>query len=287
MASVRSLRLFPWGCVPRFPPESTLGGLTEDGEPTGERLIFDTGSGTYYPFEMPISHAVQMWWRVRHWKLSFEYYYFRTLTTEDPGSYQETPQEAITLTTEDSPPSDAFSAPYLFAEDEMDLACRGGFGDYETAAVQLQWTKEITRNFVITTPPARSGSFQAPLVAAFSVSTQQQGFPPPFCFTASSSEFNGGRIAGSIVHACFELSIGGHSTLRAPGAEPTATAQLKLGFLGKTYSAQMYCQPDANIDEQISSVIMEPIEFWPYNPGDGGGPIYDKTTGSQLRPFSS
>lgn len=26
-------------------------------------------------------------------------------------------------------------------------------------------------------------------------------------------------------------------------------------------------------------------EFWPYDPGDGGGPIYDSTTGAQLRAF--
>ena len=26
-------------------------------------------------------------------------------------------------------------------------------------------------------------------------------------------------------------------------------------------------------------------EYWPYDPGDGGGPIYDSATGAQLRPF--
>lgn len=26
-------------------------------------------------------------------------------------------------------------------------------------------------------------------------------------------------------------------------------------------------------------------EYWPYDPNDGGGPIYDKATGKQLRPF--
>jgi hypothetical protein len=31
----------------------------------------------------------------------------------------------------------------------------------------------------------------------------------------------------------------------------------------------------------------EILEYWPYDPGDGGGPIYDSATGQQLRPFSS
>lgn len=28
-----------------------------------------------------------------------------------------------------------------------------------------------------------------------------------------------------------------------------------------------------------------PAEYWPYDPNDGGGPIYDSTTGAQLRSF--
>ena len=30
---------------------------------------------------------------------------------------------------------------------------------------------------------------------------------------------------------------------------------------------------------------LEATEYWPYDPGDGGGPIYDSATGQQLRPF--
>jgi hypothetical protein len=35
------------------------------------------------------------------------------------------------------------------------------------------------------------------------------------------------------------------------------------------------------------SIIIEPAEYWPYNPGDGKGPIYDSATGAQLRGFPS
>jgi len=34
-----------------------------------------------------------------------------------------------------------------------------------------------------------------------------------------------------------------------------------------------------------ASVVMNAVEYWPYDPNDGGGPIYDSTTGQQLRPF--
>ena len=35
------------------------------------------------------------------------------------------------------------------------------------------------------------------------------------------------------------------------------------------------------------TVVMQPQEYWPYDPKDGGGPIYDSVTGEQLRPFPS
>jgi len=35
----------------------------------------------------------------------------------------------------------------------------------------------------------------------------------------------------------------------------------------------------------IDNLLIEPIEFWEYDPSDGGGPIYDKDTGKQLRAF--
>jgi len=34
-----------------------------------------------------------------------------------------------------------------------------------------------------------------------------------------------------------------------------------------------------------ASVEISAVEYWPYDPGDGGGPIYDTATGQQLRSF--
>ena len=36
-----------------------------------------------------------------------------------------------------------------------------------------------------------------------------------------------------------------------------------------------------------ASITITAEEYWPYDPGDGGGPIYDSATGAQLRPFPS
>lgn len=36
---------------------------------------------------------------------------------------------------------------------------------------------------------------------------------------------------------------------------------------------------------QFAAGTVEAAEYWPYNPEDGGGPIYDSATGAQLRAF--
>ena len=34
-------------------------------------------------------------------------------------------------------------------------------------------------------------------------------------------------------------------------------------------------------------LVISAVEYWPYDPNDGGGPIYDSATGEQLRGFPS
>lgn len=38
-------------------------------------------------------------------------------------------------------------------------------------------------------------------------------------------------------------------------------------------------------DNATGTITIEATEYWPYDPGDGLGPIYDSATGEQLRPF--
>jgi len=43
----------------------------------------------------------------------------------------------------------------------------------------------------------------------------------------------------------------------------------------------------ASFDPADFPIIITPTSFWPYDPGDGGGPVWDSSTGAQLRnPFS-
>jgi hypothetical protein len=44
-------------------------------------------------------------------------------------------------------------------------------------------------------------------------------------------------------------------------------------------------RPELTENDSVGYFILKPAEYWPYDPGDGLGPIYDSATGAQLRPF--
>jgi hypothetical protein len=44
-------------------------------------------------------------------------------------------------------------------------------------------------------------------------------------------------------------------------------------------------RPELTENDSVGYFIIKPDEYWPYDPGDGLGPIYDSATGAQLRPF--
>ena len=50
------------------------------------------------------------------------------------------------------------------------------------------------------------------------------------------------------------------------------------------YQNQFFPSGIQAIFQEIDEFTLTPF-YWPYDPGDGGGPIYDSATGAQLRPF--
>lgn len=59
-----------------------------------------------------------------------------------------------------------------------------------------------------------------------------------------------------------------------------------FGLSGGTISIDGITVPSFFYPDTASGAItITPDEYWPYDPGDGGGPIYDSATGAQLRPF--
>ena len=63
---------------------------------------------------------------------------------------------------------------------------------------------------------------------------------------------------------------------------------LTLAAFGKTYILPLYIgptEPGSPPSGEEMDVAITAIEYWPYDPNDGGGPIYSTTTGAQLRDF--
>ena len=58
----------------------------------------------------------------------------------------------------------------------------------------------------------------------------------------------------------------------------------ELNFSGYSFTKPLY---KVLSNSGPASVVMNAVEYWPYDPGDGGGPIYDSITGAQLRGFPS
>jgi hypothetical protein len=71
----------------------------------------------------------------------------------------------------------------------------------------------------------------------------------------------------------------GSSSAQIDGEEERGKLTLKV--LQDEYKIPMY----ANSENAFYCGEIEAAEFWEYDPGDGLGPIYDKTTGAQLRAF--
>jgi hypothetical protein len=70
--------------------------------------------------------------------------------------------------------------------------------------------------------------------------------------------------------------------------EEEAYGTLTYKFLDKTYNCPIYAKNRSANDHDFTNTLsinatLEAMEYWPYDPGDGGGPIYAAKFGDKLR----
>jgi hypothetical protein len=264
MATVRHLGLFPF-CTSSFPPNS------------GSH-IFDVGDFTQYPFTLPVSRACELWWRVKEWELSFTYARYIDLSLYSdapPGSYAEILPTSVVLNTKDS----LFSTIKGVVSNEKELVC---FTENEEASQFYNWSWTAVQSFFIASDPPSSGSSVLTLQADLATNwdTQQLGFHPPFvvqqdpgqkdlwsALYVSIAQLSTLRDTDSITQGVFTIGPSGNLTQRSFNMGSAETSP------GETIT--------------LSNIAVRPIEYYPYDPNDDLGPIYDSATGEQLRAFPS
>lgn len=262
MATVRFLGLFPWGCPQSYPPRSLVNGEIE---------TFATGPGSFFPIQMPLSQAVAFFWRVKRWKVSFTYSFYRTTDT----GYQQIDATEISYITAPNTnnPQNAI-APFLRSNNERDLVCSGDLGDPETGRLSFQWQEQLTGTAVSN---GVSSTFNRTLTTRWGNLEMQEGMPTPFVYTQAASVVVNGRMFGDSVWAGFEIDINTVGSLQRSFSEVGSGI---LSLLGKEYTFPLF----GGTEDSVTDLVIEPHEHWPYNPGDDKGPIYN-TAGKQIRGF--
>jgi hypothetical protein len=272
MATVRHLGLFPF-CIPVYPPTAKVNDST---------IIFPTGPYTQYPFATKTQQACAIWWRVKKWKLTFtfsEYFDLALYEGLPSGSFVKVDPTTITLIG-DTETGNGGSR--VLIEKENDLICASG-AEETSFIFSFEW--QAQRVGQITNPPTPINYTQNYNASLFTnTDIQQSGFPPAFVF-AEGQELQ----TNPDLWVAFGINIASFFSERPTATNYGSMAEVKC--LGKTIG-QISLGTEFNTESigytpTLSNVVVEPHEYWPYDPGDGGGPIYDSTTGAQLRPFPS
>lgn len=247
MASVRHLGLFP---------TKVFDGpcLIKDAKELPEGPDTATGPGTRRPIGMSLANVMALYWRVKSWK------FVHTHTDEEiivPAAFE----------------------PGAEPEDEKGLVC----GYAATANTRGLITQTMSNN----SDPLENGQYSFAVFEIFNF--YQKG---PFILKKDNLFYPTISVAWetneiSIAPNQGDYSMGSTSIQRNGDVQ---FGEQEIVLLEDTYSIPLYFSE--TVDEVDGSEFfyaggISVHEYWEYDPKDGGGPIYDKQTGKQIRAFPS
>lgn len=232
-----------------------------------------TGPGTRRPFPMTVEQAVELWWRVTRFSCTYEetgrYYAIAPDSLCPNGTYSEWSYPLQTLSCV-LPPLfvDVVNESYQLESYDWEGAFRG-------------WDEEGSVQGTVTGYGCDGQLTNSGPTGAFGLRVQLGG-DPEYEFVAPFSVDNSGQFwptlhisVGSVVLVTAADEFNRHietSLILPSGVFPITLGYSSLGGLDYT---------DVNVGPITAT------GFRPYDPGDGGGPIWHPTTGEQLRdPFS-
>lgn len=264
MASIRHLGLFPkhFGCV------------------SDKFNIDDSLDWRSYPdLWMQKSDVVAMYWRVKKWQVTHDISWvfldeeetfnlqeeisigqYKTFYTPLNGETEEESLETpLTKETQLICPFSIPQNPFRLFGLETDTETDAG-----TILTQIQWSAGMGTQGLIQNVPL---AFYRP----------PNDFLPTISYVVN-------LIAGNTSLDIYASNV--PTNFDPLGDGPVGSFSYE--FLGKTFTSDIYSltrseSSDISGLNVVSSLVA--TEYWPYDPGDGGGPIYDSATGAQLRPF--
>jgi hypothetical protein len=264
-----------------------------DGSTTKYQYIPVIGTGTPYPIGMSLAAASEVFWRVRTWNLNL---------IASGGGFSTDPTVAnlvIPIGGNNQTLSDAWTIPpivpsYPFLYEPLLLTGRRILA-YEVASIPgdnelLDYYVNIFNNQRRTLPFI----FSLFAIARDFDIDPDNNFPffdfdmPIMCHDVTTNLFypyiNFGPFnfqQGSGMTTNFKVKNLGSGITTGPIPIDSFTfdePSLTFNFSASEGARGGGLDPSTN-----ETIIFSPLEYWAYDPGDGGGPYYDTSTGAQLR----
>jgi hypothetical protein len=252
MASVRQLGLFP---TPSSNPICPRFAESQDVDLSDISMLGAFDEATRLNAWMTLEQAMAFVWRVKSWKITHSSSF--TILSEEgdigpfPLNYEETLQNKT-----------VFSNPPQNPTRETDVICglRG---------LEYGYFEGLVGNM---------GGAQGYNMGNISFHPSTNSFRPDVYVQRTGAIYFYPQIFDPV-----GLGIDD----RPPFYGEIGSATLQIGAVGynQSFPVYIYSYPSDGGTVGDFSHTIAATEYWPYDPGDGGGPIYDSTTGAQLRPF--
>lgn len=270
MATVRHFGAFPW-CI--FPNKQAVADTYFFGNISSveDAKVFNT-------LKVSLADAVAMYWRVRTWK------FVGAITANSGGLIEGGGTGEEIKDFRDFP---LFADPVV--ANEKSLICRNIDQATQTWSALpphvAEWETDVGG-------VATTFFFELRL---FSDANPPFGFGLPLSLKNGFAHMDDGMVSVWMDLQHYDTSGGNISFTQIENIgfnEPIddSIKDVPISFLGKTYTFKARSVP--SLDDEDNPITpwgwtlaIEANEYWEYDPGDGGGPIYDRLTGRQLRPF--
>lgn len=238
---------------------------------------------------LPAYYAAASYWRVKRWAISYDISWrvFRTVFPifDVVFNYSASLEVNVGQGTTNAPYKDEFGnqlpLPYgeAFAS-EKQLVCGENIiqHDPNSSDTAVNHMFYFIMQSGLVTSGGRTSSTNMILYYDLNFLAQKEGpenkYRMPLRFTYAASQSDGGIYSGD-----------------TPPNKETQSDALTVKMLNKEFKCDIFTEIQTSTaggsSVQNMAVVLEAIEYWPYDPNDGLGPIYDSTTGAQLRPFPS